>query len=59
MDAIRSETSGDLESGLKAIVMCARDRPAYFASQLHKAISCMGTKDNALIRIVVSRSEVS
>ncbi|GAB1611229.1 annexin A7 isoform X2, partial [Argonauta hians] len=58
LDSIRSETSGDLESGMKALVMCARDRPEYFASQLHKAISGLGTKDNTLIRIVVSRSEI-
>lgn len=39
-------------------VQCAHNRPAYFAKRLNKAISGLGTKDNTLIRIIVSRSDI-
>jgi len=40
------------------LITCIRDRPAYFAERLHKAISGIGTRDSTLIRVIVSRSEV-
>ncbi|XP_046350177.2 annexin A7-like [Haliotis rufescens] len=58
LESIKSEMSGNLESGLKALVRAARNRPEYFADRLHKALSGLGTKDTTLIRIIVSRSEI-
>ncbi|XP_046557373.1 annexin A7-like isoform X3 [Haliotis rubra] len=58
LESIASEMSGNLESGLKALVRAARNRPEYFADKLHKALSGLGTKDTTLIRIIVSRSEI-
>uniref|UniRef100_A0A3Q4BG69 Annexin n=1 Tax=Mola mola TaxID=94237 RepID=A0A3Q4BG69_MOLML len=56
--SICREMSGNLESGMVAVVKCIKNSPAYFAERLHKAMQGAGTKDRTLIRIMVSRSEV-
>ncbi|NP_861431.2 annexin A11b isoform X1 [Danio rerio] len=56
--SICREMSGDLESGMVAVVKCIKNTPAYFAERLHKAMQGAGTKDRTLIRIMVSRSEL-
>ncbi|EGD79818.1 annexin A7 [Salpingoeca rosetta] len=56
--SIEHEMSGDLKSAFKAVVMCIKDRPNYFAERLYKAMKGAGTDDETLVRIVVSRSEV-
>ena len=37
---------------------CIRDKPHYFACLLGKAMKGLGTKDNDLVRVIVSRCEV-
>ncbi|KAM9804109.1 annexin A5-like [Neosynchiropus ocellatus] len=56
--SISREMSGDLESGMLAVVKCIKNTPGYFAERLYKAMKGAGTKDRTLIRIMVSRSEV-
>lgn len=56
--SICREMSGDLESGMVAVVKCIKNTPAYFAERLHKAMQGAGTKDQTLIRIMVTRSEL-
>ncbi|MGH0172544.1 UNVERIFIED_CONTAM: hypothetical protein FKN15_000924 [Acipenser sinensis] len=56
--AIDKEFTGSVESGLKAIVKCAQNRPAYFAERLFKAMKGAGTDDSTLTRIIVTRSEI-
>ncbi|XP_077438343.1 annexin A4-like isoform X2 [Vanacampus margaritifer] len=56
--SISREMSGDLESGMLAVVKCIKNTHAYFAERLYKAMKGAGTKDTTLIRIMVSRSEV-
>lgn len=41
-----------------SIVKCVEDKSAFFADRLRKSMAGMGTNDNDLIRIVVSRCEV-
>uniref|UniRef100_A0A8C3KLU7 Annexin n=1 Tax=Calidris pygmaea TaxID=425635 RepID=A0A8C3KLU7_9CHAR len=57
-DSIKSEMSGDLEDALLAVVKCLRNKPAYFAERLYKSMKGLGTDDNTLIRVMVSRSEI-
>ncbi|XP_066601732.1 annexin B9-like [Prorops nasuta] len=56
--AIENEFSGDIKKGLLAIVKCVKNRPGFFAEQLHKSMKGLGTDDSRLIRLVVTRSEV-
>ncbi|OXB66972.1 hypothetical protein ASZ78_004636 [Callipepla squamata] len=56
--SIDREFSGNVERGLKAILQCAFDRPAFFAERLYHAMKGAGTNDSTLIRIIVSRSEI-
>ncbi|XP_058507826.1 annexin A11a isoform X2 [Solea solea] len=56
--SIVREMSGDLESGMVAVVKCIKNTPGYFAERLYKAMKGAGTKDRTLIRIMVTRSEV-
>lgn len=51
--------SGNLEKACLAIVKSARDKPSYYAESLHDAMKGFGTNDEELIRILVTRSEVS
>lgn len=57
-DAIKSEFSGDIKNGLLAVVMSIENRPRFFAKCLKDAMAGMGTKDDALIRLIVTRAEV-
>uniref|UniRef100_A0A4D5RAA5 Annexin n=1 Tax=Homo sapiens TaxID=9606 RepID=A0A4D5RAA5_HUMAN len=52
------ELKGDIEKCLTAIVKCATSKPAFFAEKLHQAMKGVGTRHKALIRIMVSRSEI-
>uniref|UniRef100_A0A8C2ZFG0 Annexin n=1 Tax=Cyclopterus lumpus TaxID=8103 RepID=A0A8C2ZFG0_CYCLU len=56
--SICREMSGNVESGMVAVVKCIKNTPAYFAERLHKAMQGAGTKDETLIRIMVTRCEV-
>jgi hypothetical protein len=43
---------------MTVVVKCIRDKPRYFASLLGKAMKGLGTNDDDLVRVVVSRCEV-
>ncbi|KAJ8351355.1 hypothetical protein SKAU_G00228310 [Synaphobranchus kaupii] len=57
-DSIKSELSGDFERLMLAVVQCIRSVPMYFAKRLYKSMKGLGTADNSLIRIMISRSEL-
>jgi hypothetical protein len=56
--AIESEMSGDLRRGMLAILHAINNKSRYFAERLHWSMKGLGTNDNTLIRIIVSRCEV-
>ncbi|CAH2321946.1 annexin A7 isoform X1 [Pelobates cultripes] len=58
LSTIGREFSGYIEDGLKAILQCAINRPAFFAERLYRSMKGAGTDDSALIRIIVTRSEI-
>nr|XP_020450770.1 annexin A6 isoform X2 [Monopterus albus] len=55
---IRKEMSGDVKNAFYAIVRSVKNKPSYLADRLYKAMKGLGTDDRALIRIMVSRSEI-
>ncbi|KAJ3587536.1 hypothetical protein NHX12_011133 [Muraenolepis orangiensis] len=55
---IKKEMGGDVKNAFYAIVRSVKNQPSYFADRLYKAMKGLGTDDRALIRIMVSRSEV-
>jgi annexin A7/11 len=56
--AVQREFSGDVETGMLAIVKCAKNRAQYYAERLHQSLAGLGTKDNDLIFIMVSRADI-
>lgn len=57
--AIKKEFSGDIMEGLIAIYRCVTNKAEYFASRLYKSMAGIGTNDKQLIRVVITRCEVS
>lgn len=55
---IKKEFSGEVEDGLLAILIYANNRPEFFARCLYKSMNGLGTDDRALIRLIVTRSEI-
>ncbi|XP_033977337.1 annexin A6 isoform X1 [Trematomus bernacchii] len=57
-DSIKNELSGDFERLMLAVVQCIRNVPMFYAKRLYKSMKGLGTADNTLIRIMISRSEI-
>ncbi|XP_078127365.1 annexin A1-like isoform X1 [Sander vitreus] len=56
--ALQLELKGDIEDCLIDIVKCSWNTSAFFAEKLHHAMKGLGTNEDTLIRVLVSRSEV-
>lgn len=41
-----------------AILQCTTNKHQFFASRLHKSMAGIGTNDNQLIRLIVTRCEI-
>ncbi|GMS91192.1 hypothetical protein PENTCL1PPCAC_13367, partial [Pristionchus entomophagus] len=57
-EAIKKEFSGDLKAAYLAIVRATENKQRFFAIQLKESMRGMGTRENDLIRVIVTRSEV-
>ena len=55
--AVDKEFSGDTKRVLQAIVYAMVKPSEFFAKKINKAVKGLGTKDNLLIRVIVSRFE--
>jgi len=40
------------------VVRCIKDKPTVFAKVLHKSMKGLGTDDESLLRVIISRCEV-
>lgn len=58
VNAIEKEFSGDMKKLLTTIYNALINQAEYFARRVNKAVKGMGTKNNLLIRVLVSRSEI-
>ena len=58
LQAIDKEFSGDSKKTLRTIVYAILSPSEYFATRIHDAVKGLGTKDQLLIRVLVSRSEI-
>ncbi|XP_058727345.1 annexin D5-like, partial [Vicia villosa] len=55
---VKNEASGNFGLALLTITECATNPAKYFAKVLHNAMKGMGTNDDTLIRVIVSRTEI-
>ncbi|XP_066109533.1 annexin A10 isoform X2 [Saccopteryx bilineata] len=58
VEAINECYDGYFKELLVAIVLCVRDKPAYFAYRLYTAVHDFGFHNKTLIRILIARSEI-
>nr|XP_053656149.1 annexin-B12-like [Cherax quadricarinatus] len=58
-DAVSQEFSGDIKTGLLAIVQRVKDPLGFFCERLNTTMEGPGTDDTTLIRLLVSRSELA
>ncbi len=56
--SLKKEFSGNVEKLMKAIFDASIDTPAWFATRIRNSLEGAGTKDQQLIRIIVSRCEI-
>jgi len=56
--AIKKEFSGVTKTAMLAILQCADNKAEYFAKRLHKSMVGLGTRENDLTRVLVSRCEI-
>jgi len=47
-----------LKQAMLTVVKCVKNTPSYFAEQLYKSMKGLGTDDDRLQRICISRSEI-
>ena len=58
LQAVESEFSFDSKKCLTAILYAMLSQPEFFAKKINKAVKGLGTDNNTLIRILVTRDEI-
>ena len=58
LDTVKDEFSGDFEDGLVGIYYAMVKPHEYFAKRIHDSIYGLGTDDETLIRVIVTRHEI-
>uniref|UniRef100_A0A672HHN4 Annexin n=1 Tax=Salarias fasciatus TaxID=181472 RepID=A0A672HHN4_SALFA len=58
LDTIDNEATGTLKECYVTLVRCAKNPQLYFARRLNAAMKGLGTDEETLIRIIVTRSEL-
>ncbi|XP_031721359.1 annexin A13-like isoform X2 [Anarrhichthys ocellatus] len=58
LDTIDSEATGTLKECYTTLVRCAKNPQLYFARRINAAMKGLGTDEDALIRMIVGRSEI-
>ena len=54
---LKGELSANFERAMRVIAHCAKNKPDFFAVRLHDSMAGMGTDEDTLTRLVVSRCE--
>ncbi|XP_069741781.1 annexin A4-like isoform X2 [Narcine bancroftii] len=57
-DTIKDEMSGTFQMAMLGLVQYVKNPAGFFATKLYESMAGAGTDDQALIRIIISRSEV-
>lgn len=55
---IKKSFDGDEKTGMMYIFRCLNNKAEFFAHQLHQAMDGLGTNDQKLIRLIVTRCEI-
>uniref|UniRef100_A0AAV2JWY0 Annexin n=1 Tax=Knipowitschia caucasica TaxID=637954 RepID=A0AAV2JWY0_KNICA len=58
LDTIDAEAAGTLKDCYVTLVRCAKNPQLYFARRLNAAMKGLGTDEDTLIRIIITRSEI-
>lgn len=58
LDKLEKEFSGDLKNGLLGILYAILNPSEYFAKKVYKSVKGLGTDNNSLIRIIITRYEI-
>lgn len=58
IDVVTPRSEGNMKKLFSTMIKCVRERPRYFAEQIHYALSGIGTRDKMLIYYIVSRYEI-
>ncbi|CAG5114608.1 unnamed protein product, partial [Candidula unifasciata] len=57
-ESIKNECSGSLQTGYLALVESIQDTPGFFAKCIRECVEGIGTSEDRLTRIIVTRSEI-